>query len=131
MLYTKTVRPITVKLIMRLITPLLGTGLVTNMEFSEISKSLAHLAKKGEEMPPIPPQLLTGPQAAEVLGISFSQFRTLLREGELPLSRRIVGGRNVRFLNWDIYAYMGIASDFTQKPSISDNNERSNIIISK
>ncbi len=131
MLNYNTVRPVTVKLVMRLIAPLLGTGLVTNTEFSEISKSLAHLAKKGEEMPPIPPQLLTGPQAAEVLGISFSQFRTLLREGELPISRRVVGGRNVRFLNWDIYAYMGIAPDFTQKPSLSENNESSDINRSK
>ena len=126
MLGTKTVRPDTVKLIMRLIAPLLGTGLVTNTEYSEISKSLAHLAKRGEEMPLIPPRLLTGPQAAEVLGISYSQFRTLLREGELPISRRLVGGRNVRFSNWEILAYAGLISDFTQKPSLSEDNESSN-----
>lgn len=126
MLETKTVRPVTVKLIMRLISPLLGTGLVTNTEYSEISKSLAHLAKRGEEMPLIPPRLLTGPQAAEVLGISYSQFRTLLREGELPISRRLVGGRNVRFSNWEILAYAGLISDFTQKPSLSEDNESSN-----
>ena len=131
MLGSKIVRPDTVKLIMRLVAPLLGTGLVTNTEYSEISKSLAHLAKKGEEMPLIPPKLLTGPQAAEVLGISFSQFRTLLREGELPISRRVVGGRNIRFLNWELFAYIGIASDFTQKPSLSEKNESSNINRSK
>ena len=131
MLGSKIVRPDTVKLIMRLVAPLLGTGLVTNTEFSEISKSLAHLAKKGEEMPLIPPKLLTGPQAAEVLGISFSQFRTLIREGELPIPRRVVGDRNVRFLNLDLYAYIGIISDFTQKPSLSEKNESSNINRSK
>ena len=127
MLDTKTIRPVTVKLIMRLIAPLLDSGLVTNTEYSAISKSLAHLAKKGEEMPLIPPRLLTGPEAAEVLGISFSQFRTLLREGAFPFSRRVVGGRNVRFLNLDLYAYIGIISDFTQKPSLSEKNESSNI----
>ncbi len=131
MLNYNTVRPVTVKLIMRLIAPLLDSGLVTNTEYSAISKSLTYLAKKGEEMPSVPPQLLTGPEAAEVLGISFSQFRTLLREGELPISRRIVGGRNVRFLNWDLYAYIGIASDFTQKTSLSEENESSNINRSK
>ena len=126
MLNTKTLRPVTVKLIMRLIAPLLDSGLVTNTEYSAISKSLTYLAKKGEEIPPVPPKLLTGPEAAEVLGISFSQFRTLLREGTLPLTRRVVGGRNVRFLNLEIYAYIGIASDFTQKPSLSEETESSN-----
>ena len=123
MLDTKTIRPVTVKLIMRLIAPLLDSGLVTNTEYSAISKSLAYLAKKGEEIPPVPPQLLTGPEAAEVLGISFSQFRTLLREGAFPFSRRIVGGRNVRFLNSDIYAYIGIISDFTPNPSLPEKSE--------
>ncbi len=126
MLNAKALRPVTVKLIMRLIAPLLDSGLVTNTEYSAISKSLTYLAKKGEEIPPVPPKLLTGPEAAEVLGISFSQFRTLLREGELPISRRVVGGRNVRFLNWDLYAYIGIASYFTQKPSLSEKTESSN-----
>jgi len=111
-MYSNSVRPATVRLVTRLIAPLLDSGLVTNTEYDAIYQNLAYLAKKGEQMPTIPPRLITGPEAAEILGISFSQFRTLEREGAFPFKRRIIGGRNVRYRNADIFAYMDLESVF-------------------
>jgi len=107
-----TLRPSTVRLVTKLIAPLLDSGLVTNTEYNAIYQNLAYLAKKGEQMPPVPPRLITGQESAEILGISFSQFRTLEREGAFPFKRRIIGGRNVRYRNTDIYAYMDLESVF-------------------
>ena len=109
-MYSNSVRPATVKLVTKLIAPLLDSGLVTNTEYETIYRNLTYLAKKGEQMPTIPPRLITGQEAAEILGISFSQFRTLEREDVFPFKRRVVGGRNVRYRNTDIYAYMDIGS---------------------
>ena len=103
-MYSNSVRPATVRLVTKLIAPLLDSGLVTNTEYNAIYQNLAYLAKKGEQMPPVPPRLITGQEAAETLGISFSQFRTLEREGAFPFKRRIIGGRNVRYRNADIFA---------------------------
>ncbi len=105
-MHANNLRPATARLVTRLIAPLLDSGLVTNTEYDAIYQNLAYLAKKGEQMPTIPPRLITGQEAAELLGISLSQFRTLEREGAFPFHRRIVGGRNVRYRNTDIYAYM-------------------------
>lgn len=106
-----TLRPSTVKLVARLLAPLIDSGLVSNTEYNAISQSLAYLAKKGEQMPPIPPRLITGQEAAEILGISFSQLRTLEREGAFPFKRRIIGGRNVRYRNTDIYTFAFLDAD--------------------
>ena len=111
-MYPNYVRPTTVRLVTKLIAPLLDSGLVTNTEYNAIYQNLTYLAKKGEQMPPVPPRLITGQEAAETLGISFSQFRTLEREGAFPFKRRIIGGRNVRYRNTDIYAYMDLESVF-------------------
>jgi len=109
-MHANNLRPATARLVTRLIAPLLDSGLVTNTEYDAIYQNLAYLAKKGEQMPTIPPRLITGQEAAEILGISFSQFRTLEREGAFPFQRRIVGERNVRYRNTDIYAYMDTGS---------------------
>ena len=110
-MYSNSVRPATVRLVTKLIAPLLDSGLVTNAEYSAIYQNLTYLAKKGEQMPPVQPRLITGQEAASILGISFSQFRTLEREGVFPFKRRIVGGRNVRYRNTDVYAYAYLDDD--------------------
>ena len=110
-MYSNSVRPATVRLVTKLIAPLLDSGLVTNTEYSAIYQNLTYLAKKGEQMPPVQPRLITGQEAASILGISFSQFRTLEREGVFPFTRRIVGGRNVRYRNTDVYAYAYLDDD--------------------
>ena len=95
----------TVTLICRLLTPLLDSGLVTAGELSLVRKNLTALAKTGELAPVIPPRLLTGPEAAEMLSISYSQFRQLAKEGAFPFRRRLIGGKTVRYLNKDIIDY--------------------------
>ena len=96
----------TVQLTCRLLAQLLFSGLVTTGELSIIRKNLTALAKTGELAPAVKPKLLTGPEAAEMLAISYSQFRTLEREGAFPFRRRLIGGKTVRFLNTDIVEYM-------------------------
>lgn len=110
-MYSNSVRPATVRLVTKLIAPLLDSGLVTNTEYNAIYQNLAYLAKKGEQMPPVQPRLITGQEAASVLGISFSQLRTLEREGALPFKRKIVGGRNVRYRNTEVYAFAFLDDD--------------------
>ena len=101
-----TLRPATVKLISRLLIPLMDSGIVTNREYQTIAANLSHLAKHGEPMPAILPKLITSQEAAEMLGVSHSQFRALEHEGAFPFKRRTVGGRTVRFKNTEIIAYM-------------------------
>ena len=96
----------TVTLICRLLTPLLDSGLVTAGELSLVRENLTALAKTGELAPVIPPRLLTGPEAAEMLSISYSQFRQLAKEGAFPFRRRLIGGKTVRYLNTEIIDYM-------------------------
>jgi len=110
-MYSNSVRPATVRLVTKLIAPLLDSGLVTNTEYSAIYQNLTYLAKKGEQMPPVQPRLITGQEAASILGISLSQLRTLEREGALPFKRKIVGGRNVRYRNTEVYAFAFLNDD--------------------
>ena len=106
----KTIRLQTVRLTCRLLAPLIDSGLVTVHEFSIIRKNLTALAKTGELTPAIAPRLLTGQEAAEMLSISYSQFRALEREGAFPFRRRMIGGKTVRYLNTDILDYMLVGS---------------------
>ena len=100
------IRPISVKFMLALIKTLIEPGVITASEYSVASVNLKHLAKAGELAPAVKPKLLTGPEAAEMLAISYSQFRTLEREGAFPFRRRLIGGKTVRFLNTDIVEYM-------------------------
>ena len=98
------IRPVTARLVTRLLAPLLDSGTVTPGEFDQISaamKSLSHA-----KMPPAPLKLITGQEAAELLGISFSQFRALEKEGVFPFSRKMIGNKTVRYRNLDIIRYM-------------------------
>ena len=89
-----------------LIKTLIEPGVITASEYYVASVNLKHLAKTGELAPAVKPKLLTGPETAEMLSISYSQFRTLEREGAFPFRRRLIGGKTVRFLNTDIVEYM-------------------------
>ena len=100
----------TAHLTCRLLAQLLDSGLVTTGELSIIRKNLTALAKTGELAPAVTPRLLTGPEAAEMLSISFSQFRALEKEGAFPFRRRMIGGKTVRFMNTEILDYMLVGS---------------------
>ena len=105
-------RPATMSLIARIVAPLTDSGLVTVSEYKMLVEALRSLTKR-EEVSPIQPRLIDGKTAAEMLGISFSQFRTLEKEGKLAFQRKMVGDKTVRFLNTDVLAFMEAATDAT------------------
>ena len=96
----------TVQLTCRLLAPLLDSGLVMAGELTIIRKNLTALAKTGELAPVIAPRLITPQDAAEMLSISYSQFRALEKEGAFPFRRRMIGGKTVRYYLPDIVEYM-------------------------
>ena len=98
---------------------LLDSGLVTAGELAIIRKNLLALAKTGEMAPMVTPKLITLQEAAEMLSISYSQFRALEKEGTFPFRRRMIGGKTVRYLNTEIIDYMLVGS--IAKNSEADN----------
>ena len=103
---THLLRPQTARLIYRLLAVLLDSGGLTVGEYNLISRNLRALAKTGELAPAIAPKLLTPQEAAEILAISYSQFRSLEKEGAFPFRRKLVGNKTVRYRNTDIYDYI-------------------------
>lgn len=101
-------RPQTARLTCRLLAPLLDSGVVTADEFSIIKRNLDALAKTGELAPAVPHKLITPQEAAELLSISYSQFRQLESEKKFDkyFKRRMVGDRTVRYYLPDIVAYI-------------------------
>lgn len=100
-----TIRPRTISLLGKLIHPLVDEGLITVAESRDILANLRSLATKGTLLPPVEPRLLTPEQAADLLGISYSQFKKLEREGAFPFRRRMVGS-SVRYSNLAVIAYV-------------------------
>ena len=111
---THLLRPQTARLIYRLLAVLLDSGGLTVGEYNLISRNLRALAKTGELAPAIAPKLLTPQEAAEILAISYSQFRSLEKEGAFPFRRKLVGNKTVRYRNTDIYDYIN-APDIQEK----------------
>lgn len=107
-------RPQTARLVCRLASVLLDSGTITGEEYNIISRNLHALAKTGELAPAIAPKLLTPQEVAELLSISYSQLRSLEKEGTFPFSRKLVGNKTVRYRNTDIYDYIN-ASDTKEK----------------
>ena len=108
----------TAHLTCHLLAPLLDSGLVRSSELSIIRRNLTALAKTGELAPVVVPKLVTPQEAAEMLAISYSQFRALEKEGVFPFRRRLIGGKTVRYLNTDIIDYMqtgSLAEDDTKE----------------
>lgn len=111
-------RMATVRWIGRLLAVSLDVGAMTVGEYNIVMKSLRDAAKKGEtKEPEVPLRLVDGREAAEILGISYSQFRALESEGILRIPRKMLGKKTVRYRITDINSY--ILSDDT-----TDNNER-------
>lgn len=107
-------RPQTARLVCRLASVLLDSGTITVEEYNIISRNLHALAKTGELAPAIAPKLLTPQEVSELLSISYSQLRSLEKEGAFPFSRKLVGNKTVRYRNTDIYDYIN-ASDTKEK----------------
>ena len=108
----KKLKPQTARLTCRLLEPLLDSGLVSYEEYAIIKRNLDALAKTGELAPAIPQKLIKPQEVAEMLCISYSQFRQLEKDGvfEPYFKRRCIGSKTVRYLNTEILNYMLIGS---------------------
>ena len=67
----------TVKLIGRLLTPIVERGVISQPEFNKLMANLGRLPQKGELIPDVLPKLINQKEAAELLGVSFFRFRNL------------------------------------------------------
>ena len=92
----------------------IGETLTAN-EYNLIMKTLRAVAKKGEtKEPEAPLRLVDGREAAEILGISYSQFQALEAEGVFPFRRKMLGKKTVRYRITDINNYI-LSDDTTEK----------------
>ena len=98
-------RPRTVKLITRLLRPLVDEGLILVAEERTIISNLRFLSQKGTLVPPIMPRLVDQRVAAEMLGIGYSNFKKLEKANAFSFKRRMVGS-SVRYRNLDIIEYI-------------------------
>ena len=100
------IRPMTAKLVSRLAAALLDSGTVSQSEYDVIRRNLNSLAKTGELALPIEPKLLTPQEVAELLAISYSQFRALEKENVFSFKRVMIGSKTVRYRNTDVIRYI-------------------------
>ena len=98
-------------------------GGLTVSEYNLIMKTLRAVAKKDEtKEPEIPLRLIDAREAADILGISFSQFRALESEGVLRIPRKMLGKKTVRYRNIDINNFI-LSDDVTEKGNDTDETE--------
>ena len=104
------IRPQTVRLIQRILTPIMETGLISVPELNEVIGNLKHLSEKGELLPAILPKLLTQEESASMLGVGLSNFKKLEREGAFSFKRKMVG-TSVRYRNTDVINFIMTSDD--------------------
>ena len=97
-------RRTTIKYTRTALQALVDANVICRKEQEYIYDSLSYLENKGEFPPPIPVKLITKEAAADMLGISLSQFKTMESDGLFPFRRRMVGAA-VRYRNIDIINY--------------------------
>ena len=102
---TRSFRVSTIRLLRRVLTPLLEYGLISQGEFDLMFTYLSSLAKTGKPPPEVKPRLVRGREAADLLGLSYAEFRKLEAEGVFPFKRRTIG-KNVRYYYPDIVEFM-------------------------
>ncbi len=100
-----TIRIQSVKLIARFLRIMADTDLLPVPEMNEIIAQLKHLAEHREALPAIVPRLIDQAEAAAMLSIGISNFKTLEKSNAFPFKRRKIGGA-VRYLNIDIFQYI-------------------------
>ena len=97
-------------------------GALTANEYNLIMKTLRAVAKKGEtKEPEVPLRLVDGREAADILGISYSQFRALEAEGIFPFRRKMLGKKTVRYRLTDINNFI-LSGDATEKGTEEAND---------
>lgn len=98
-------RPRTVKLLSRILKPFEDEGVILTSETQMILKNLQHLSEKGSLAPTIIPKLVDQREAAEMLGIGYSNFKKLEKDGVFSFKRRMVGS-SIRYRNIDIIDFI-------------------------
>lgn len=98
----------------------LDLGVLTVSEYNLIMKTLRAVAKKGDTKEPnIPIRLVGGREAADILDISYSQFRALESEGILRIPRKMLGKKTVRYRITDINNFI-LSDDATKRGNDTD-----------
>lgn len=95
----------TVRIVKRIMRPVAEEGLIPLPEYNEIISQLNSLAEHGTVKPTIVPRLVDQREAAEMLGVSYSNFKKLEGEDAFPFKRKMVG-TSVRYRNTDIISYI-------------------------
>ena len=113
------IRPQTVRLIKRILTPLMEEGLIPVLELNEIIGNLKHISEKGELLPAVMPKLIDQEESASMLGVGLSNFKKLEREGAFSFKRKMVG-TSVRYRNTDVINFI-LASDDSSQPDPANN----------
>ena len=113
------IRPQTVRLIKRILTPLADEGLIFVPELNDIIGNLKHVSEKGELLPAIMPKLIDQETAAAILGIGLSNFKKLERENAFSFKRKMVG-TSVRYRNIDIINFIMASDDSSHSEPASD-----------
>jgi predicted DNA-binding transcriptional regulator AlpA len=85
--------------------PLVEEGIILVSEEQIVISNLRNLANKGRLMPPVVPKLVSQREAAEMLGLGYSNFKKLEKEETFPFHRRMVGS-SVRYRNIDTVEYI-------------------------
>ena len=99
------IRPKVVKLVSRLIKPFTEEGVISVAEEQCVLANLKYLANNGSLMPAVAPKLIDQKEAAEMLGLSHSNFKKLEKENAFPFKRKLVGSA-VRYRNTDLITYI-------------------------
>ena len=95
-------------------------GALTASEYNLIMKTLRAVAKNEDlKVPEVPPRLIDGKEAAEILGISYSMFRALEAEGVLHIPRKMLGKKTVRYRITDVNNFI-MSDDETMKGNTPD-----------
>ena len=115
----KNIRPQTVRLIKRILTPLADEGLIFVPELNDIIANLKHISEKGELLPAIMPKLIDQEQASTMLGIGLSNFKKLERENAFSFKRKMVG-TSVRYRNTDIINFIMASDDSSHSEPAND-----------
>ena len=113
------IRPQTVRLIKRILTPLADEGLIFVPELNDIIGNLKHVSEKGELLPAIMPKLIDQETAAAILGIGLSNFKKLERENAFSFKRKMVG-TSVRYRNIDIINFIMASDDSSHSEPAND-----------
>lgn len=97
------IRITTVNVISKLLNSLTDVDVLSVPEKREIVAQLRNLAHNGTPLPIVVPKLIDQCEAAEMLGISLSNFKK--QEQYLPFKRKMVG-HGVRYRNTDVVRFI-------------------------